>query len=80
LDTPDKYPDSFHLILNCEMKNNESPSASEEPWYDHREFGLALSNDYRSLLFSSSDEMNNIIKIYGKFEKTSHLYLLHYPV
>lgn len=65
LDTADKYPESFHVVLNMELKTNQSPLASEEPWSNPSEFESFLANNQQSVLFNSVEEMNQLIHVYG---------------
>ncbi len=69
LDSVDKYPDSFHVILNFEFKNNPSPLASEEAWYNKEEFFNLISKASPNALFANPDELNQLTQIYGKFSK-----------
>jgi hypothetical protein len=65
LDSPDKYPDSFHVVLNMELKTNQSPLASEEPWNYYNDFETLMSQQNQPLLFSSNEEMNQLLHIFG---------------
>lgn len=67
LDSLDKYPDSFHVELNMELKTNQSPLSTEEPWNYHNDFEMLLSQQNQPLLFSSPEEMNQLIHIFGNY-------------
>jgi hypothetical protein len=67
MDTPDKYPDTFSLLLNFEFKNVQSPSAAEEAWSNRSELENQLHNLQQHILFSSQEEMDTIKRVYGKF-------------
>ncbi len=69
LDSLEKYPDSFGVILNFEYKNNQSPLALEEPWNNQAEFNRLLNNVTQTLLFNSPDEMNQLIQVYDVSSK-----------
>ena len=66
LDTPDKYPDTFHLVLSFDFKNIQSPSAAEESWSNRNDFENQLHNAQPNILFSSQEEMDTIRRVYGK--------------
>ncbi len=65
LDSPEKYPDSFHVVLNMELKTNQSPLATEEPWNYYKDFEMLMSQQNQPLLFSSNEEMNQLIHIFS---------------
>lgn len=67
-DSPDKYSDSFSVILNCELKNSRSPMADEEVWNNRAELGSSLSKASRlkNLIFSNQEEMNELVKVFGE--------------
>lgn len=65
LDTLDKYPDPFQIVLNLDYKNIESPQSAEEPWRNPGELMGQLSKTGRHLLFQSQDEMNQFVNVFG---------------
>lgn len=65
LDTPDKYPDPFQIVLNLDYKSNESPQAAEETWYNQAELCNGLSRVGKNMLFQSPDEMNQFVNVFG---------------
>lgn len=69
LDSLEKYPDSFNVILSFEYKNNQSPLALEEPWNNQAEFNRLLNNATQSLLFNTPDEMYQLTQVYDVSSK-----------
>lgn len=65
LDSADKYPEPFQIVLNLDYKNIESPQASEEVWHHPAELENQLSRATKQLVFQSADEMNQFTKIFG---------------
>jgi cyclin G-associated kinase len=69
LDSPDKYPDKFSVVLNCELKNSRSPLVDEEIWNNRDELASTLNkaSRLRNLIFSNPDELNQLVKVFGRF-------------
>ena len=65
LDTADKYPDPFQIVLNLDYKSNESPQAAEETWYNQSELCTNLARAGKNLIFQSGDEMNQFVNVFG---------------
>jgi hypothetical protein len=67
LDSAEKYPDPFQIVLNLDYKQIESPQAvAEEPWYNENELNAQMSKASKQILFQSQDEMNQFVNIFGK--------------
>ena len=66
LDSADKYPDPFQIVLNLDYKSIEPPpAATEEVWYNPSDLNAQLSKANKQLLFQSQDEMNQFTSIFG---------------
>jgi hypothetical protein len=67
LDTEDKYKESFSVILEL-TRFNDSSSANDEAWC------VTNLNDYKNpqVLFSSNDEMNEVLNVYGKASNNNY--------
>ena len=60
LDTADKYPDHFSVMLDIAVSKNQRPSKSALPWTT-----FDASKSSPNVLFSSKDEMVETVKNYG---------------
>lgn len=65
LDSPEKYSDTFHLILNMDLKSNVSPLSTDEPWTNREQFDSMLPKTPQSILFTDQIEMEKIVNIFG---------------
>lgn len=69
LDSLDKYPESFHVLLSLDYKNIEAPQTSEEPWHNRNEFDSQISHAPQHILFNNQDEMSHMIKTFDIAQK-----------
>ena len=68
LDTPDKYPDLFSVTLEVIVSPNEQPRTdSMYPW---EKFDTQKLNP--RILFSSKDELYQVLNDFGNISKLSH--------
>ena len=61
LDTPDKYPERFTVMLNFKVSPKERPPEKNRPWdrYDVQKLSPRI-------LFSSKDELHEVAANYGE--------------
>ncbi len=64
LDSADKYPNGFKILLSLEYKSSQSAGYMEEPWSNQQEFNSQLVNVPTQILFNSSNEMSELLKVY----------------
>ena len=67
----DKYPELFQLVLNMDVKSNQSPLAADEPWANQEEFQFQLPKSPQSCLFTSPNEMDKLVHVFGKLSLAS---------
>ena len=65
LDTPEKYPDNFGVLLCLSYKNVESSLAAEEPWFKRADFEAQIAKTQPHILFNSAEEMQHIMQTFG---------------
>ena len=61
LDTADKYPERFTVMLNFKVSQKDRPPEKNYPWDKFDVHKLSPK-----ILFSSKDELNEVIADYGK--------------
>ncbi len=66
LDTPDKYPEKFGVVLSLKYQNVESPIVGEEAWFNRREFDSQMLKAQPNTLFNATDEMNHVMQTFRK--------------
>ena len=72
LDSPDKYPDTFHLLINLDYKANlQAPQVGDEPWANRDEFDEQVRRATNSpqTLFTSHEELNILQRMYDSSQK-----------
>ena len=69
LDSNEKYPEPFNLLLNLDYKNIQSPLASEEVWHNRHEFDSNVCQAMPSILFTNENEMMTCLKSYDITKK-----------
>ncbi len=70
LDSNEKYPDTFQVVLNLDYKNSQSPAATEECWHNRHEFDQQVcKSSVPDILFASHDEMTACLKSYSNKKK-----------
>ena len=62
LDTPDKYPERFTVMLNFKVSPKERPPDKNYPWDKFDVHKLSPK-----ILFSSKDELHEMVADYGRF-------------
>ena len=64
LDTPDKYPERFTVMLNFKVSPKDRPPEKNRPWdrYDVQKLSPRI-------LFSSKDELHEVAADYGEFSE-----------
>ena len=64
LDTPDKYPERFTVMLNFKVSPKDRPPEKNRPWdrYDVQKLSPRI-------LFSSKDELHEVAADYGECNK-----------
>jgi len=65
LDSGDKYPSSFSVVLNMDLKSNVSPMSTDEPWTNPEQFESLVPKVPQSILFSDPNEMERLVHIFG---------------
>jgi len=68
LDSADKYPGSFAVVLNMDLKSSVSPMSTDEPWTNREQFDALLPRGPQSILFSDPTEMERLVHIFGNNE------------
>lgn len=69
LDSADKYPDPFQIVLNLDYKSIEPPpAATEEVWYNRASLSSDMSKAGKQLLFQTQDELIQFTNIFGMLE------------
>ena len=63
LDTPEKYPDLFNVVLQVEVSTTEKPKTDNYPWekFDPSKLGPKI-------LFSSKDEVHEVFNEFSKLK------------
>jgi cyclin G-associated kinase len=73
LDSNEKYPESFSLVLNLDYKQNQRAAAgSEEPWHMRNEFDELVKSAQATCLFQTQEEMNRTLRSYDVSKKKSY--------
>jgi cyclin G-associated kinase len=65
LDSAEKYPEGFQVILNMELKSSQSPLANEEPW-NTQELKYNLNSARSECLFTNAQEISQFRQIFDK--------------
>ena len=67
LDSLDKYPESFQVVLNMDLKGGQSAMSTDEPWINRDQFCSMIPKVPQSVLFTGEHEMDKFMNIFGKF-------------
>lgn len=78
LDSLDKYPESFQVTLNMDLKGGQSAMSTDEPWINRDQFCSMIPKVPQTVLFTGENEMEKFMNIFGKLKYFKYYSILKY--